>query len=493
MSRYESDASTKDIEKDSHVTDPAINGGAEGYAAWPTTEDEYIQEDVHRTEAHEEDPTFQDRGLRPQLKKTVSARSAVLTRTVSGRSGASSWRDPGPPPDGGLLAWTQSAMVHVSIFSTWGYITSYGTFLTYYTTALNVAPSTITWVGSVQIFLLFFLGTFSGRALDAGLFHYVYIAGTCFQLLGIFATSFATKYWQLFLSQGLCMGIANGLQFTPGMALLSTYFAKNRSFAVGVGNLGSCTGGIVYPVIVQQLLPRIGFPWTVRVIGFVMVITNAITISFFRTRLPPRKAGPIVEWSAFRELPYVLFCAAMFFNFWGIYFAFYYVGLYGRNVIGVSYQDSINLLLTMVAVGFLFRLVPNFIADKIGPLNMIIPFSFWCSALMYGWIGIQSRASLYVFAGLYGCGSAGIQSMFPATLASLTTDLKKAGVRMGMCFSITAFAALTGPPLAGALIQSNHGSYLHAQIWGGTTFLVAGVFMVAARIAKVGWTLKARI
>lgn len=41
-----------------------------------------------------------------------------------------------------------------------------------------------------------------------------------------------------------------------------------------------------------------------------------ITIALYRTRLPPRKAGPLIEWTAFKEAPYALYCAAMFFNFW---------------------------------------------------------------------------------------------------------------------------------------------------------------------------------
>lgn len=85
---------------------------------------------------------------------------------------------------------------------------------------------------------------------------------------------------------------------------------------------------------------------------------------------------------------------------------------------------------------------------------------------MFGWIGIDSVPSLFVFAAIYGSGSAGVQSLFPAVFGSLmrVPDMKKAGVRMGMTFSIISFAALTGPPLAGALIQHNQGSYLHAQM-----------------------------
>lgn len=248
------------------------------------------------------------------------------------------------------------------------------------------------------------------------------------------------------------------------MGLASTYFVKRRSLVLGIGALGSCTGGVVFPILIQQLLPKIGFGWTVRIIGFIMVATNVITISFYRTRLPPRKSGPIVEWAAFKEAPYALYCVASFLYFWGLYFAFFYVGSYGRDRLGMSYQDSINLLLTMVCVGFIWRLLPNWFADRVGPLNMIIPFVFICGIMMFAWIGVKTPATLYVYAGIYGCGSAGIQSMYPATLASLTSDLSKAGVRMGQCFTIVSFACLTGAPLAGALIESRNGDYLYAQM-----------------------------
>ncbi|KAK6000557.1 hypothetical protein QM012_003803 [Aureobasidium pullulans] len=417
----------------------------------------------------------------PPLANTFSRDPAVSIRSVE------------PAPDGGLRAWTQVAMAHLTVFSSWGWVTSYGVFQEYYRTSLNLDPSAISWIGSIQIFLLFFLGTFSGRALDAGLFRPIYLIGTAFQLLGIFSMSASTKYWQLFLSQGLCIGIAGGLQFCPAMSLVSTYFVKKRSFAIGFVTIGSCTGGVVFPIVVQQLLPRIGFPWTIRVCGFLMLFTNILCNLVFRTRLPPRKAGPIVEWSSFKELPYVLYCAGMFFNFWGLYFAFFYVGSYGRNVLGMSYHDSIDLLLTMVAIGFLWRLLPNYLSDRMGAINVMLPFTVLCGIMMYAWVGVHSKASLFVFAAIYGSGSAGLQSMFPAGLSSLTTDLKKTGVRMGMGFTIVSFACLTGPPLAGALISNDHGHYLPAQIWAGTSFILGASLLFAARTAKVGFRLRQKV
>lgn len=235
----------------------------------------------------------------------------ILSHTLS----RASYIDPGPPPDGGLQAWTQAVMGHLIVFNTWGYINSFGVFQTYYVTRLGHPPSDISWVGSVQIFLLFFVGTFSGRATDAGLFKVSFITGSLLQLLGVFMTSLSTKYWQLFLAQGLCAGLGNGLVFCPALALLATYFTKNRSVAIGIAACGSSTGGLIYPVIVQQLLPKIGFAWTVRVIGFVMLALQSITLAFAKTRLPPRKSGPLVEWSAFKELSYTLFSIGIFGSF----------------------------------------------------------------------------------------------------------------------------------------------------------------------------------
>ncbi|KAK3114055.1 hypothetical protein LTR53_007986 [Teratosphaeriaceae sp. CCFEE 6253] len=425
-------------------------------------------------------------------EKASSTTSSAPRRTLTGRSTAS-WPDPGPPPDGGRVAWTQAILLHLTIFNTFGYTTAFGSFQTYYEETLNVSPSTISWVGSVQLWLLFFIGTFSGRALDAGYFRHVYLAGCFLQLLGIFTTSVATQYWQLFLSQGLCMGLANGLQFTPTMGLTSTYFVRKRALVLGIGALGSCTGGVLFPILVQQLLPRIGFGWTIRIIGFIMLAVDIVTVAFYRTRLPPRRTGPIVEWAALHEAPYMLFCAAAFFFFWGLYFAFFYVGSYGRDQLGMTYQESINLLLTMVCVGFFWRLVPNYFADRFGPLNVLLPFVFLCGIMMYGWIGIHRPATLYDFAAIYGSGSAGIQSMWPAALASLNTDISKTGVRMGMGFSLVSFACLTGPPLAGALIQQKDGDYLYALVWAGTCFMIGGGLIIGARISKVGWRLRCRI
>lgn len=163
------------------------------------------------------------------------------------------------------------------------------------------------------MFLLLFISTWTGRLTDAGYFKQVIILGTVLQILGLFMTSLSTQYWQLFVAQGVCLGLGNGCLFCPTISLVSTYFVKKRSLAIGVVACGSATGGLVFPAMVQQLLPKVGFGWTLRALGFVQLACLVICIIFAKQRLPPRRGGPIVEWAAFKELPYTLFTAGIFF------------------------------------------------------------------------------------------------------------------------------------------------------------------------------------
>ena len=55
-------------------------------------------------------------------------------------------------------------------------------------------------------------------------------------------TSLAKEYYQIVLAQGLCTGLGAGMMFVPSIAIVSTYFVKNRSFAIGVGASGSSFG-----------------------------------------------------------------------------------------------------------------------------------------------------------------------------------------------------------------------------------------------------------
>ena len=229
------------------------------------------------------------------------------------------------PPDGGLIAWSQVFAGHLVAFNSWGYVNSFGLFQAYYATTLNETPSRISWIGSIQIFLTFFVGTFSGRAMDAGYYRHVVFAGLGLQILGVFMTSLVTKYWQLVLAQGICSGLGNGIVFTPTVALVLTYFWKKRALAVSCMTCGTATGGIVFPLIARQLLDKVGFAWTTRVMGFIMLANSVMILAIVRTRPITRSAGPLIELAAFADPWYSFFGLGLLLALLGLYFGYYYV------------------------------------------------------------------------------------------------------------------------------------------------------------------------
>lgn len=129
----------------------------------------------------------------------------------------------------------------------------------------------------------------------------------------MFATANCTEYWQFILAQGLCTGLGHGCLFCPMLAVLSTYFQKNRALALGIAACGSATGGLVFPTMVRQLLPEKGFPWTVRAVAFVQVAVLVLANFCARTRIKPRRTGPLLELAAFKELEYTFYAAGAFF------------------------------------------------------------------------------------------------------------------------------------------------------------------------------------
>lgn len=202
----------------------------------------------------------------------------------------------------------------------------------------------------------------------------------------------------------------------------------------------------------------------------------------------------MVEWVALKEPAYALFLSSAYFFFWGVYIGFFYIGIFARDTLGTSQKTSINLLLVLNGTGIVARLLPNMVAQKwTGPFNLLIVYLVANAVVLLSWIAVKSVAALWVWAVVYGCTAAGIHALFPVCLTSLTDDPKKFGARNGMGFFTVGVAVLTGPPIAGALIDRAGGSYVGLQCFAAGTMLVSGFFAVGARWAQVRWKLMVKI
>jgi MFS family permease len=272
------------------------------------------------------------------------------------------------------------------------------------------------------------------------------------------------------------------------MALLSTYFSSHKGIAVAIATTANSAGGALYPLIARQLLAQIGFGWTMRVLGLINMIFLCTAGLVMKPRLPPRKSGPLVDFAAFKEVEYMLLSVGLCFHMSSLYFTNWYIASYGRDMLDLSYSNSIILLIILNGVGIPARVLAGHVADRyLGALNTLIPVLLYVNVLAFCWMGVTSQTSLYIFVSFYGLGLAAFQSLIPTTVARMTKDISKVGTRMGMVFTFLSFASLVGPPIGGALLAADSGVYLYAQAWSGASAAVGTALVLAARIYAFGW------
>jgi MFS family permease len=218
-------------------------------------------------------------------------------------------------------------MCHLAGVNTFGFLNAYGALQTYYVSALSLSPSTVSWIGLLQAFLLFFTSAISGRLTDAGYFHQTLYIGSLLQLLGFVGASFPTPYWQLLLSHGVCIGLGGGLVFIPSLSLVSTYFSKKRALALAIFAIGNSMGWLIVAAILQGLLPKVGYAWAIRVCGLVVMVSMVLANFILKPRPieRPGERAPVIKWGAFREKTYALFSAGMFFSMLGMLVPVFYV------------------------------------------------------------------------------------------------------------------------------------------------------------------------
>lgn len=65
----------------------------------------------------------------------------------------------------------------------------------------------------------------------------------------------------------------------------------------------------------------------------------------------------------------------------------------------------------------------------------------------------------------------------------VTWDPAKFGIRVGRMFPIVSVSCLCGTPIAWALIQSNDGSYLRAQLVIGSIMLLSALALSRSRLS----------
>ncbi|KAJ7763963.1 MFS general substrate transporter [Mycena maculata] len=393
-------------------------------------------------------------------------------------------------PDGGVAAWLVVAGGAMGTFCSFGMIQTFGVFQDYYTLVyLNEhPPSVIAWIGSVQAFLLFAMAIVSGRLFDHGYFRHTLVGGSAIYLVSLFLLSLAKPhhYYQIFLAQGIGMGIGMGLIFLPCVSIAAQYFKRRRGLAVGIILSGAPVGAVVNPLILNHLFnqPSAGFPWAVRTVAFLDLALLGLANIFMRTRLPARPANVDMR-AIMRDIPFWFCCAGIAFTFWGLFIPIFYIQLFSVKH-NASHKLQASVVAILNAAGVPGRIMPMFLADRWGPFSIIWPVVFLCGCMAFVFLAAgNSDAGLVVFAIVYGWISGAFISLSIPAVASFSRSVSEVGTRIGFMGLTGALAILTGSPISGALLNPPHYTWVWPIVFSGVTIFVGlGMFVVSAWLKK---------
>lgn len=334
---------------------------------------------------------------------------------------------------------------------------------------------------------MFFFGPFVGYWFDSYGPRHILLLGTFLHVFGLMMASLATEYYQIILAQGICSATGASMCFYPAMSVMPTWFFKRRAAAFGIMAAGSSCGGVIFPIMVARLIPRVGFPWTMRICGFLILFMMTIANLTVTSRLPPRVKK--FKFSDFlkplKEVPFVFTTIGAFLFFFGMFLPINYIILEARTL-GMS-NDMATYLVPILNGSSLFgRVLPGLAADKIGRFNVMIVLDYFTGIIVLAlWMSAKSNAPIIVFAVLYGFGSGAFVSLAPALVAQIS-DVREIGVRNGTMFAIISLAALCSNPIGGALVQADGGRYTGLQVFCGIMCLAGASGFLGARLVLAG-------
>ncbi|KAI6144132.1 MFS general substrate transporter [Pisolithus tinctorius] len=393
----------------------------------------------------------------------------------------------GKAPDGGPKAWSVIVAPTLTTFCTLGYVNStWGIFQDYYERVLllDESPSTIAWIGSVQLAFPFLPGLITGRLFDLGHFKIPYFTACCGLIVCTFLTAECKQYWQFFLAQGLFTGLFSGIIYVLGISVVSHWFSKKKGMALGIVSVGSALGGTLFPIVGQNLIPLVGFKWTIRTFGFIMLIALGVANLTIDRRLPPVNVqGGLLNLSAFRNPAYTIYCISGIACFLGLYTALTYLPV-SASAVGVSTNFSFYLVAIANAASGFGRLSAGLLADQIGPINVMIPFTGLAGILTFAWPYASSQGELIAISLIYGFASGTYVSLFVAPPMAMG-DVGDVGRRTGMFMTIAALGTLAGPPISGA-INARTGGFKDPGFYAGGIVMFSVLLLFVVRHLHLG-------
>ncbi|KAM0668594.1 hypothetical protein ACQRIT_007378 [Beauveria bassiana] len=387
----------------------------------------------------------------PTEKHTDSSQASAELGQPENHAATNGGADLSKAPDGGLEAWLVAGGAFCVFFCCLGFSNSFGVLADYYIQHQlhGTSPSKLAWIAAI-----------------------LYI-------VSMMLLSLCKSYWQFMLCQAVLQGILQGLLQFPSMAAVSQFFDVNRAAAIGVAVSGSSIGGIIMPMALSKMLngTNLGFGWSIRVIGFLMLPFLVVAVFTVKARLPPRARAFWLS-EAFRDPKLVVLTLATFFVFIGMFLPLFFIPTYA-TMRGMQPTLAGYLSAILNASSTFGRIIPGVMADKLGKLNVYSVGAVTTAIVIFCMNEAKSNPALIVYAVIFGFTSGTIISGASVAFTVCCPDVRDVGTYAGMGMAFAALGGLVGPPLDGVLVEHYKGNFFQAAMFSGSVCLFGGCLAYA--------------
>ena len=342
-------------------------------------------------------------------------------------------------------------------------------------------------------FLLFgFVGILMGGLTDRFGPRVILTCCGLFLGLGYLLMSQLNALWQLYLFQGVIIGVGMSALYAPVLSLIARWFVRKRGFMTGLALTGLGIGQLVAPPIISRLIALYDWRYTYIVLGITVIVVVVLATQFLKRdpvaigQAPYGDRGDDGQAAPPADTGYSLPEAARIFPFWGIIIIKFCYGYYMFSIVvhiiphvsdlGFSPVDAANILALSGAAIVVGSFALGRIGDRIGPRQVFI-LCFLAALVSLLWLTQSgSMWMLYVFAVVIGLANGG-NVVSDSPLVARLFGLNAMGAIVGVSSCAFSIGAALGPVITGYIFDST-GSYKTAFL-AGAALCVAGLVITS--------------
>ncbi|MDO8472247.1 MAG: MFS transporter [Dehalococcoidia bacterium] len=299
----------------------------------------------------------------------------------------------------------------------------------------------------------------------------------CFMLLGASFMLLAkvSELWQLYLVQGLLMGIGTAGPFVCLIATVGKWHDRRRGLALSIAAMGVGVSSVIFPPIAAALVQRVGWPATTAILG-ALILAVCIPIAMLvkdpqvRTLgkglpsgIAQGRADPFYAWKMLPRYLRDKTLLSIFIMFFLSHTAIQMVVGHFVNFAtdaGISAVMAASMMSAMGIANIAGRLGIGSLSDKFGVRRDLVGCLAAIAASLILFISQPSPTVLWIAIVVFGLGFGGLIPLIPALVAD-TFGTAKMATLTGTVLTGTYLGGALGPWMGGFLFDVSR-SYLWA-------------------------------